>query len=379
MTGSTDKKTTENGKDNRKKNKKTYRGRLAAAMVLVLVTILLEVIYYGYHIMDNRDNVVHAFENEQDETVQIIADGLAGRPEDEMIDFVRHSVPVSGATWGFLLKNGSVLYMKDDDTTSSLEYISSKDEFDLYMEKLGGIVSEASVSGTEYVCGVFTDRNYVLEEYGTSNMEFYMVIAVIATIMVFGCILIEFAGRIGHEGRKVIALQSDLAERNEKFDEYEKLMGQYEEKLRNRDLDKTEIKREGYYDMEIVDTLLSKSSDPELFPITFMFIRVRMGDRYFSRDAIFRIMDFIKGSMGRNHVTAELSKGYFVVIMYKTDLAAAEMARAGMLSKWEAFSKGAELETVLREVGSTENPRNTFYHEKDRLLDLANWQETVMD
>ena len=123
----------------------------------------------------------------------------------------------------------------------------------------------------------------------------------------------------------------------------------------------------------IVDTLLSKSSDTELFPITFMFIRVRMGDRYFSRDAIFRIMDFIKGSMGKNHVTAELSKGYFVVIMYKTDLAAAEKTREEMLSKWEAFSKGAELETVLREVVSTENPRNTFYHEKDRLLDLANW------
>ena len=47
--------------------------------------------------------------------------------------------------------------------------------------------------------------------------------------------------------------------------------------------------------------------------------------------------------------------------------------REEMLSKWEAFSKGAELETVLREVVSTENPRNTFYHEKDRLLDLANW------
>ena len=59
--------------------------------------------------------------------------------------------------------------------------------------------------------------------------------------------------------------------------------------------------------------------------------------------------------------------------MYKTDLAAAEKTREEMLSKWVAFSKGAELETVLREVVSTENPRNTFYHEKDRLLDLANW------
>ena len=49
---------------------------------------------------------------------------------------------------------------------------------------------------------------------------------------------IEFAGRIGHEGRKVIALQSDLTERNEKFDEYERLTDQYEEELRNRDFDK---------------------------------------------------------------------------------------------------------------------------------------------
>lgn len=42
---------------------------------------------------------------------------------------------------------------------------------------------------------------------------------------------------------KVIALQSDLTERNEKFDEYERLTDQYEEELRNRDFDKTEIKR----------------------------------------------------------------------------------------------------------------------------------------
>lgn len=73
MDRSTDKNT-----EKRKENKKTYRGRLVAAFVVVLVTTLLEIIYYGYHIMDNRDNVVHSFKNEQDSTAQIIADGLAG-------------------------------------------------------------------------------------------------------------------------------------------------------------------------------------------------------------------------------------------------------------------------------------------------------------
>ena len=74
MDRSTDKNT-----EKRKENKKTYRGRLVAAFVVVLVTTLLEIIYYGYHIMDNRDNVVHSFKNEQDSTAQIIADEMCIR------------------------------------------------------------------------------------------------------------------------------------------------------------------------------------------------------------------------------------------------------------------------------------------------------------
>lgn len=361
-------------KRNDNTRKKTYKGRLAAALVFVIVTIVLEVVYFTYHIPDNRNNIIQAYKDNQAQTVQLLADTLKGMDEDEMADFISHSVPVSGTTWGFLVKNDGVVYMKDEDTTRSLEYISTIDEFDSYMESLGGVVSENEISGSEYTCGIFADTDYVLEKYGVYSMEFYIIIALTATILVFGCILIEFAGRVGHEGRKVIALQTDLAERNEKFDEYERLTDQYEEELRNRDIDKTEMKREGYFDMDIVDTLLRKSSDPELYPIVFMYIRIRMGDRYFSRDAIFRIMDFIKGSMGKNHITAEISKGYFVVIMYKTDADTAEKKKAEILEKWGEFSKGSELEAVLRSVAPGENPRQVFYHEKDRLIDLTNWQ-----
>ena len=91
MDRSTDKNT-----EKRKENKKTYRGRLVAAFVVVLVTTLLEIIYYGYHIMDNRDNVVHSFKNEQDSTAQIIADGLAGKSEDAMIHFIRRYPELRG-------------------------------------------------------------------------------------------------------------------------------------------------------------------------------------------------------------------------------------------------------------------------------------------
>lgn len=72
-----------------------------------------------------------------------------------------------------------------------------------------------------------------------------------------------------------------------------------------------------------------------------------MGDRYFSRDEIFRIMDFIKGCMGSNHVTAEMSKGNFVVLMYMTDMSTAEQIRDKMLESWkepQQMKRGLRLE-----------------------------------
>ena len=102
---------------------KTYRGRLVAALVLVILTIVLETVYFVYHISDNRDNVLQAYEDEQSQTVGILAGGLKGMAEDEMVDLIRQTVPVSGSTWGFLISDSGVSYMKDEDTTKSLEYI----------------------------------------------------------------------------------------------------------------------------------------------------------------------------------------------------------------------------------------------------------------
>ena len=70
---------------------------------------------------------------------------------------------------------------------------------------------------------------------------------------------------------------------------------------------------------------------------------------------------------GYNHVTAEMSKGNFVVLMYMTDMSTAEDIRDKMLESWKRTSAneaGAEIRTELRAVTDGDDPRKVFYGEE---------------
>lgn len=345
---------------------KTYRGRLVAAFAVILLMIVLEIVYHGYHMMDNRDNILAAYKDDQLQTVSILAERLEGLSEKDMESVINEVVDVSGSEWAFLTKGDDIIFVKDAATTAELSNMTASG-LDEYMSKQKGIVSATAIVGSGYVVGIYADRSYVLSAYGANDFEFYIVIAVIAVFLVLGGMVIEFAGRIGHMGRKVGRLEAELAARNEKFDEYERFTESYEEELRQKDIEPADKRSDRYYDMEVVDSLLSKSTDPELYPITFLFISVQMGDRYFSRDEIFGIMDFIRGSMKSNHVTAEISKGNFAVLMYMTDMSTAEQIRDKMLESWKRTSAneaGVEIRTELRTVTDGDDPRKVFYGEE---------------
>lgn len=345
---------------------KTYRGRVVAACAVVLFMIALETIYYGYHMKTNRDNILAAYKDYQSQMVSILAERLEGLSEKDMESVINEVVDVSGSKWAFLIKADDIIFIKDTATTAELSNMTAGG-LDEYMSAQKGIVSTAAIAGSGYVVGIYADRSYVLSSYGVNDFEFYIVIAVIAAFLVLGGMVIEFAGRIGHMGRKVGRLEAELAARNEKFDEYERLTESYEEELRQKDIEPADKRAGRYYDMAVVDSLLSKSADPELYPITFMFISVQMGERYFSRDEIFRIIDFIKECMGPTHVTAEMTKGNFVVLMYMTDMATAEDIRDKLLENWKrtsANAAGAEIRAELRAVTDGDDPRKVFYGEE---------------
>lgn len=348
-------------------NNKTKRNKnqLVTAISVLLLMILLESMYYGYHIMDNRTNLMAQYESEQKQRTELLSHALRGMDEAQMAEFIEESVDTSASSWAFVTKDGKAVFMRDESTTAEQAGISPES----YADNGDAIVTTADV-GDGYVCGIITLKSYIWQSVSVNDFEFYIIIAVIADFMVFGGMLVQFAGKTRTAYDELEELESELAVRNEKFHEYEKLTARYEDELAQLQPAQDEKRRGDYYDMDVVDALLSKSDDASLYPITYMFIRIDMEDRYYTRDEIFAIMDFIKAHMDKRHVTAEISKAYFAVIMYRTDADDAERVKQRLLADWEsvdAACSGTGLGIRSYSLEQGDSPLKVFYREMERI------------
>lgn len=211
-----------------KKNKRN-KNQLVTAISVLLLMILLESMYYGYHIMDNRANLMAQYESEQRQRTELLGHALRGMDEAQMAEFIGESVDTSASSWAFVIKDGKTVFMRDASTTAEQPGVSPES----YVDSGDAIVTTAD-AGDGYTCGIFTLKSYVWQSLAVNDFEFFIIIAVIADFMVFGGMLVQFAGKTRAVYDELEELESELAARNEKFREYEKLTARYEEELARR-------------------------------------------------------------------------------------------------------------------------------------------------
>lgn len=348
----------------KKVNRKRYMLFAVIATVLLLV---LMVVFYARVIYINREKVLNQYSTMQSRQVELLADSLSGKDEQEIIDDIKSRVEMSGENWAYVLLDNQMIFMRDDNTTDNLAYLKAAGVMDEYLEESGGVYNSSPIPGTDYVCGMYTGRDYILSSYSTGEFENYIILGFVATFLALGVMLIQYSVYLNRTLKEKELLERELHDRNNKFREYEKLSAGYKEQI----LDYQSGQKSGVnnvYDMDIVDVLLSKSEDAELYPICFMYVSVVMAERYYSKDELMDIMEFVKGLVKQNHVTAEISKGFYTVIMYRTDIREADDVRRNIMTQWKnsyARKNDTEIKTYLYQVKADENPREAFYREKD--------------
>lgn len=348
----------------KKVNRKRYMLFAVIATVLLLV---LMVVFYARVIYINREKVLNQYSTMQSRQVELLADSLSGKAEQEIIDDIKSRVEMSGENWAYVLLENQMIFMRDDNTTDNLAYLKATGVMAEYLEESEGVYNSSPIPGTDYVCGMYTGRDYILSSYSTGELENYIILGFVATFLALGVMLIQYSVYLNRTLKEKELLERELHDRNNKFREYEKLSAGYKEQI----LDYQSGQKSGVnnvYDMDIVDVLLSKSEDAELYPICFMYVSVVMAERYYSKAELMDIMEFVKGLVKQNHVTAEISKGFYTVIMYRTDIREAEDVRRNIMTQWKnsyARKNDTEIKTYLYQVKADENPREAFYREKD--------------
>jgi hypothetical protein len=357
---------------NKEKNKKRKLNRkkyMSFAVIATVVLLVLMIVHYAVSILQNRKKIIEQYGVLQGTQAKLLAASLEGKSEQDMIDVIKSRLEVSGENWAYLMLDGEMIFMRDDNTTESMAYLKAKGAMADYLAESGGIYSSASVTGTDYVCGIYTTKNYILSNYGVGEFENYVILGFVVMFLVLGAMIIQYSIYLNRTMAEREAVTKELRDRNTKFREYEKLSAEYKDQILDYESgQRNDIKK--VYDMDIVDALLSKSKDVELYPICFMYVSVVMADRYYSKDELMAIMELIKSNVKKKHVTAEISKGFFTVIMYKTDIAEAESLRNVILRQWESFpipKQDTSIKISLYQVKENDDPRRVFYREKDKV------------
>lgn len=341
--------------------------RMPAVLYMCLILTIIGAVFTGRELIQNRRAYIGEFERSQREETEILKAALEGRTEGEMTDFMKRAFPASGARWAFLYHDKEVVFAQNDTTTQNLGALKETGAFLAYLEGQEGIltVSDAFLSDAGESCyvGIISDRDHALSLAGVTGHEIYIILCLSAVTLIFAGGLIFVTGLLNAKDESLLKVRGELVERNEKFAEYE------EERLQdNEDANERRLQDEGgqgrkeYYDKDVFRMLLNKSSDPALFPITFMLARVVMEDHYYGRDEIFGAMDFIRERLKNTQILAELGKGRFAAILYKTELSEAEEQKAEIISAWNESDKSRELKLELKlyPVMEGEEPAEAF-------------------
>ncbi len=341
--------------------------RMPAVLIMSFCVIAAGAVFIGNEMVQNRAYYIREYENRQQEETKILGAALEGRDREEMTGFVREKFPVSGSRWAFLYNEEQVIFAKNDTTTQNLGSLSDTESFLAYLDEQDGILTVSgkilSDEGECLYAGIITDREYALDAAKITKHEIYVILSVTILVVIFAGGLILITGLLNARDHDLTRMNGELTKRNEQFAEYEEGV-QKEEAVKNARIHEETHDRNGAgcYDMDVVRMLLKKSSDAALFPITFMYARVVMEERYYGRDEIFGMLNFIKDRLKRTQIMAEVGKGRFVAILYKTDFSEAEEQKEKILAQWEADSQSRNLKMDLKlySVKEGENPLEAF-------------------
>ncbi len=342
---------------------KNSRTRMPAVVILLVILISAGTFYVVAEMEDNRDSYLAAAKIRQKEYTRQLANQLElvvqdGLTEDEIRQYFAEHAEVSGSSWMFLCRGGQVIFAKDMSTTEGLRESKEKDVFLKNLRSQNVILTEREygTNGSHYLIGVVADREYILQQGNVIKHKIYMYLAVTALAMLAVMAVLVLTAALNKMERKQKMTEKNLYVQNQKLEQTGEAL-----KISKKAESITENKEvTGYYDTKLIEMFLRKSEDPALYPMQIMFVDMVMGERYYSRDEIFKVMEGIKKHLGKYHITGEIQKGRFVVLMYRTEPEAAGNIRQ-QIEKYFAGQENADKLIVrICEVKEGDTPFDVY-------------------
>ena len=215
-----------------KKNKADLKWFRQPGRRLTVILILCAVcvsIFFGLYILIinsiSRDYITTGSNTQQQYSNQL-ADALnsmceLGASEKDLQDYMAGSVPASGSSWAFLIKNHTVIFAKNPSTTETLQELKERDAFLKHLKEQNAIVTVDNfyVGNDSYTAGIITDEAQYLEQIHTH--EVYLSILFATLTLIFIGAITALTGAWTGSDRKQATIRAELLKRNKEFEALE--------------------------------------------------------------------------------------------------------------------------------------------------------------
>lgn len=333
---------------------RNLKNKLTIIIIVVVVFMLSSFIFIGNELLQNSIYFLRQEERQQQEYNDFLGaqlDGLymQGVEVDKYIDFIKNNVPQSGSKWYYLAKGSSIIFLRDEATTNALGEYKDYSKFKCSYSKDKVIWTKVRFGENTYEVGTISSQEYLLNQAKVAKHIIYISIVVLICSVIYFILIVSFASFWYDVEQKNKKLEEQIVEANLRI---EAVLSQLEQERKNKDwkiLDQYHV-----YDSRMINTLLKKSNDKDLYPISILIVRVENYHSIHTKSLFNHMMRIVQNFLNSQQIMAETNKGEFTVLMYHTSKSMAQNIKELAFLEW---NKGTDVQglNLLVSIISTED------------------------
>lgn len=298
--------------------------RMKAVTITLVIIVLASVLFVIYENRNNRIQYLNMYREKQTEYVRQLGNELdylvpLGLTDAELTSYFGDNAEVSGNSWMFLCRGEEVVFAKDQTTTDSLREAKDKEIFleQIKEQDVIFISLVKQINGTSYLVGTVTDEYHALTRGNVIQHEIYIYLVMGVFVMLATMAIMAGTAKLNRVEKELEKTYDTLRRQNIKLEKSEDCISTEPDSGDIISMEQRESQE--IYDAGLIQMFLKKSNDAALMPMQILFTNIVMESRYYSRQEIFDVLEKLKKFLKPSHITGEIMKGRFVVLMYRTD------------------------------------------------------------
>lgn len=222
-----------------------------------------------------------------------------------------------------------VYALADTRTDGTVLFSAAKDEGNILAS-----VQFFEANGNQYALGMCTTQNYILSKGNMVKHITYSIINLVLVCLALFCVIILSSLKITRKNQEILICKKAIHAKNIKIEELTESK-QKSDFMYNR--------RTKLYGKKVFHSLLKRTNNPELFPVSLLIIDIKYSENITYEDSVLELSPSFQKLLPENSIALKANESRLVILFFKTDYEEAKACEQRLLKHWNNILNKLEI------------------------------------